>query len=451
MKQILEIYNNRWFRFIVVSVIYTLWFVVWRGTWWTILGILVIYDIYISKLYLRLFWAKHLETKKRLKSYNSVSGWVESIVFAVVVATLFRNYFLEFYVIPTSSMEKTLLVGDYLGVSKVSYGPKLPNTPLSIPFVHNVNPLNPKKRSYVDWIQTPYKRLAGFGEVKNGDVVVFNFPQGDTVFVDYPQMNYYQMERAYGSEALAEKYELRYHPVDKRDNYIKRCVAMHGDKLEIIDGDLFINGVAEKSIKNREYQYYVTMNSRITRKLIDELGVVEEDISVVGDVYSMPLTDAMAKKLSENSSVVSVKRMIAPAGEPEVDIFPNDTTNFKWNVDNFGPLTIPAQGVTVEIDSSNIALYERIIKNYEGNDLQIKEDGIYINSVKSDSYTFQMDYFFMMGDNRHNSLDSRYWGFVPMDHIVGKASFVWLSLDKYKSFPANIRFDKMFKSIKNEL
>ena len=451
MKKITELFSNKWVKFSLMTIIYVLWFVVWRESWWLILGVPIIFDIYISKFYMKLFWGKHLDKKESSKSYNFILGWVEAIVFAIVVASLFRTYLLEFYVIPTSSMEKTLLVGDYLGVSKVSYGPKLPNTPLAMPFVHNVNPIDSEKRSYVEWIKNPYKRIAGLGKVKRGDVVVFNYPQGDTIIKSLPHINYYQMVRSYGHKATNEKYDIIYHPVDKRDNYIKRCVAIHGDILEVRGGDLIVNGESEVSVEEKQYQYIVYANKRLPLKLLEELNIVSEDISFNPDnnIYQMPLTSGNIAKLKSNSAVKSIEKVVYD--NIDIDVFPNDTVNFKWNVDNFGPLQVPSKGETVALSSKNIALYERIIKNYEGNKLEINGDDIYINSEKADSYTFKMDYFFMMGDNRHNSLDSRFWGFVPEDHIVGKASFVWLSLDKYKSFPMNIRFDKMFKAIKNQI
>lgn len=447
-----KIFGNKWVKFGVVSLIYVLWFVLWRETWWTLLGLVVIYDIYISKWYLKAFWNKHLRIKDKNKSYNFVAGWVEAIVFAVVVASLFRIYFVEMYVIPTSSMERTLLVGDYLGVSKVSYGPKLPNTPLSIPFVHNVNPLNPKNRSYVDWIQNPYRRLAGFQEIKRGDVVVFNYPQGDTVAVEYPQINYYQLVRNYGRDVVLKQSELMYHPVDKRDNYIKRCVAISGDTLQVIEGLLFVNGVAEGDIKNRQHLYTIlTDNVQIPRKVFEDFEIVNEDIfyNNQNNQYQTFLTVDMADKFSKIKGVKSVDRVINRG--VDIDVFPYDTTNYKWTVDNFGPLVVPYKGERVQLTLLNLPLYERIIKNYENNTLEVKDGVIYINSEKADSYTFKMNYFFMMGDNRHNSVDSRMWGFVPEDHVVGKASFVWLSIDKNKKFPNNIRFKRMFKSINNEI
>ena len=448
MGKIKAIWQNKWVKFSVVSFLYLLWFVVWSQIWWSIIGLVVIYDLYISKYYQRLFWNKHLEHKQKSKTYKSIAGWVEAIVFAVVVAMLIRTYFVEMYVIPTSSMEKTLLIGDYLGVSKVSYGPKLPNTPLSFPFVHNVNPLNPKQKSYLDWIELPYKRLKGTGKIRRFDVVVFNYPEGDTVALAAPQNNYYQLIRQYGRENILKQSEIIFHPVDKRDNYIKRLIGMPGDTIQVKRGTLYVNGIEEPEREKRQYLYSVTTNgTTIPVNTIKELEIAPEDISYYPNynTYQVYLTDENREKIKKLPNVTSVERVIF--NEPDIDIFPHDTANYAWSVDNFGPLWIPRKGATVTLTQETLPLYERIIRNYEGNELEIRGNDIYINGVKATEYTFNMDYFFMMGDNRHNSLDSRFWGFVPEDHIVGKASFVWFSVDKHKKFPANIRFGRMFRGI----
>lgn len=449
MGKLKELWSNKWVKFYVISIIYILWFIVWANIWWTILGLIFIYDYYISKNYRKLFWNKHLSLKEKNKSYRSIAGWVEALIFAVVVATLVRTYFVEMYVIPTPSMEKSLLIGDYLGVSKVAYGPKLPNTPLSFPFVHNMNPLNPEKKSYVEWIKRPYRRLLGLDTVERLDVVVFNYPEGDTVALIAPQASYYQLEREYGRKQIELKSKIISHPVDKRDNYVKRAVAIHGDKLEVKDGIVYVNDNKENDISGKQYRHtIITDGSAIPAKVFDDLGISKDDIlhNIQNGIYSMPLTAENVEELKKLSNVKSVSRDID--NDVIRDIFPHDTLNYKWSADNFGPLVIPRKGTTVDINAGNISIYKRIIDVYEDNDLEIKGDDIFINGQKSDKYKFKMNYYFMMGDNRHNSLDSRYWGFVPEDHIVGKASFVWLSLDKNKSFPANIRFKRMFRSVK---
>ncbi|MFI3262491.1 MAG: signal peptidase I [Rikenellaceae bacterium] len=449
MNFIKSIYKNKWVRFSVVAVIYTLWFVVWSQIWWSIIGLVVIYDYYISQFYKKLYWNKHLDLKAQYRLYKEVMGWVESIIFAVIVASLLRMYFVEMYVIPSSSMEKTMLIGDYLGVNKSYYGTKMPNTPLSFPLVHNVNPLNPTQKSYLDWIKLPYRRLVGFGKVKNYDVFVFNYPEGDTVAVIAPQQNYYQLVRYYGREAIHKQSDIMVHPVDKRDNYIKRAVGTPGDVLEVKGGVVYVNSEVEPDRNTRQYSYSITTTGAgLSRKALSEFDVTPEDMqySSDGKTINTFLSDENAEKIKGATGVESVERIYYTT--PEVDVFPHDTINYKWSVDDFGPLTIPKKGETVSLDTITLPLYKRIIDTYEENTLEVKDEGIYINGEKTNEYTFKMDYYFAMGDNRHNSLDSRFWGFVPEDHVVGKASFVWMSLDPNSSFPKNIRWDRIFTSIK---
>lgn len=449
MNSIKKIYKNKWVRFTFVSIIYVLWFVIWSQIWWSIIGLIFVYDYYISQFYKKLYWNKHLALKAKNKIYKDVMGWIEAVVFAVVVASLLRTYFVEMYVIPSSSMEKTMLIGDYLGVNKFYYGTKMPNTPLSFPLVHNVSPLDATVKSYVEWIKLPYKRLTGFGKVKNNDVFVFNYPEGDTVAVIAPQQNYYQLVRHYGRETLLKQTDIMVHPVDKRDNYIKRAVAIPGDVLEVKDGVVYINSEVEPDKETRQYSYKITTNgSGISRSKLAEFDVTPEDMQFSRDgkeIYTF-LSDENAEKIKGTPGIETIERIYYR--EPEVDVFPHDTVNYKWSVDNFGPLTIPQKGVTVDLTKVTLPLYQRIIDTYEGNELEVKNDEIFINGEKADKYTFKMDYYFAMGDNRHNSLDSRFWGFVPEDHVVGKASFIWMSLDPNKSFPSNIRFDRIFSGIK---
>lgn len=456
MNRLKEIWANRWVRFGVVTFLYLLWFVVWTGNLWLLLGVVVIYDIYISKWMYRLFWKKHKERKRSNKTYRKTSEWIEAIVFATVVATLIRIFFFEMYVIPTPSMEKSMLVGDYLCVSKVAYGPKMPNTPLSFPFVHNTMPLSQTKKSFVEWIKWPYHRLAGFGEVKRNDPVVFNFPEGDTVSLSYPADSYYnalrQYQRVYGEQRgrqmlLDEGIVVR--PVDKRENYVKRAVALPGDTILIRHSEVWINGEPQVEIPGKQYNYTVYTNgTAINPDHFEDMGIAQADIHFdanQGVYFMLPLTAANAERIRAMGNVTVVEKSEAEGADP--DIFPHDTT-YAWNVDNFGPLWIPSKGATVELTVENLPLYRRIIETYEGHRLEVKGDRIYIDGKEVNRYTFAMDYYFMMGDNRHNSADSRYWGFVPEDHIVGKPSFVWLSLDKEKSFPANIRWNRLFSKIR---
>lgn len=443
-----SIITNKWFKFISVGTLYTLW-VIWLGSFIWLLGLAVIFDIYVTKKVHWSFWKKKNPPNGK---QTKVVEWIDAIIFAVIAATFIRMFFIEAYTIPTPSMEKSMLVGDYLFVSKTAYGPKTPNTPLSFPFVHNTMPVVGGK-SYSELIQRPYKRLAGFGEVKNNDVVVFHFPEGDTVALGVPNQSYYQLVRSYGRKRVWSDTrnfgEIISRPVDKRENYIKRCIAIPGDELKIVEGQVYVNGAPQKTITGIQADYIVTTNgTSINPKALDKLHISEADRNVYSsEQYLFPLTDETAEKLRAFSNVKSVTKIVEEPGKWDRNIFPADS-RFPWNVDNYGPITIPAKGTTVTLNTDNLPLYRRIIDIYEGNDLQVDGDVIKINGEVATSYTFKMDYYWMMGDNRHNSADSRYWGFVPEDHIVGKAKFIWLSLDKDKSFPANIRLKRMFSSVK---
>jgi len=443
-----EILTNKWFKFISVGTLYTLW-VIWLGNFWWLLGLGVIFDIYITEKVHWAFWKKKNPPGGK---QTKVVEWVDAIIFAVIAATFIRMFFIEAYTIPTSSMEKSLLVGDYLFVSKVAYGPKTPNTPLSFPFVHNTLPLTRTKKSYVEWIKQPYKRLAGFGDVKNNDVVVFHFPEGDTVALNVQNQSYYQLIRTYGRDRVWNDTrsfgEVVARPVDKRENYIKRCIGIPGDEIQMVRGQVTVNGKPQKHFDGVQHNYIVRTNgTSINPKALDRLHIAEDDRTVFSsERYVFPLTDENVEKLKNFSNVTSVEKIVEEAGDWEPAVFPGDE-NFPWNVDNFGPLTIPAKGETVQLTPDNLPLYERVIDVYENNDLEVKNGTIYINGEETTSYTFEMDYYWMMGDNRHNSADSRYWGFVPEDHVVGKASFIWLSLDKDRSLLQKIRLRRMFRTI----
>lgn len=368
------------------------------------------------------FWKKNKPAKKK----STAREWVDAIIFAVIAATIIRLFFIEAYTIPTSSMEKSLLIGDFLFVSKVSYGARTPNTPLAFPFAHHTIPLINTK-AYLEWIKLPYYRLPGFGKIKNNDVVVFNYP----------------MEG--------------FRPVDKRENYIKRCVAIPGDVLEVKKSILYINGEEAYQPEKMQQSYDVKTNGTGFNQLVLRKYDITEGgrTSNQGD-FNLTMTKEAMGHIKELSNVQKVEPIIADSGTYAEYIFPNSDSElesnqkkkFYWNVDNFGPITIPKKGETVQLTADNLPIYERIIDFYENNDLKIEENRIYINGVESDSYTFQMDYYFMMGDNRHNSADSRFWGFVPEDHIVGKAVFIWLSIDKNATkFSERIRWNRMFSLI----
>jgi signal peptidase I len=392
------------------------------------------------------------ENRVRVKK-SQLREWTDAIIFAVVAASIIRVFMIEAYTIPTSSMEKSLLVGDFLFVSKMSYGPKLPNTPLAFPFVHHTMPLTQFTKSYVEWIKWPFYRFPGFTTIKHGDVVVFNYPDGDTVALKQQNQSYYSLIRRYGREDVwNNKYQygdIVARPVDKRENYIKRCIGLPGDTIQIIDEVVHINGKALDFPELSQFMYQVkTDGNPINKRLIGKLDITEEIQMTESGDQVITLTKESAAKLKQLPNVLAVDKIIQPKGFWQNYIFPFDSA-FAWNVDNFGPLYIPKAGATVKLTLANLPLYSRIINAYELNSLEVKNGNILINGKVATTYTFKLDYYWMMGDNRHNSADSRFWGFVPVDHIVGKAVFVWLSLDNNKSlFDGKIRWSKLFRTIK---
>ncbi len=440
--------QNRWVRFGIAAILYTLFFVVWTGNLWLLLGLVLIYDYYISRRIHRYVGLKNRRMCLRSKTWRTVYEWVNACVYATVVATVIHLFVFQMYVIPSSSMEHSLLVGDYLYVSKLTYGPQMPNTPVAMPLVHNTMPLSTTCPSFSEIIRWPYHRLKGLKPIRRNDVVVFNFPAGDTVLLENQAVTYYDVLRAYeqqfgreeGRRRLFGDYTVVTRPVDKRENYIKRCVAIAGDTLQVVDGEVFVNSRPQQPVPERQYYYTVQTTEPLSRSALERLGVTE----MSGNGVFM--TAAAADELRKLKNVVSVERFVAAGSNAEV--FPHRPELYGWNQDNYGPIVIPAKGVTVPIDFRTLPLYERIIDVYEGNDLQVTDDKILINGQPATEYTFKMNYYWMMGDNRHNSADSRFWGFVPEDHVVGKASFIWLSLDQQKNFPSNIRWGRMFTKVK---
>jgi signal peptidase I len=400
-----------------------------------------------------------VEAMNRYKK-SGAREWIDAGVFAVVAATIIRTFVFEAYTIPSGSMEKTLLVNDFLFVNKVKYGPRLPMTPLSFPFVHNFLPFsNNTTPSYLNWIKIPYTRWKGYAEIKRGDVVVFNFPAGDTVIPLLTTVNpYYDVLRSEfngNREALMDKYDILVHPVDKTDNYIKRCVGIAGDKLAIINQEVFINGEKQTPPPHHQFQYLVSTSNggQISEDILKEAGVNTgyEDNSrndVQGfdpqsQSYLINLT-VDAKNYLSKVPGVTVKPMIQNYSEDARmdNLFPYDTLH-KWTVDNFGPIIIPKKDMTVTLDKSNINIYSRAIKVYEGNTMEETKEGRYIiNGKETSQYTFKYNYYWMMGDNRHGSQDSRFWGFVPETHVVGTASIIWMSWD------GGPRWNRLFRSIK---
>ncbi len=385
-----------------------------------------------------------------VKNYKKSSAreWIDAGVFAVVAATIIRTFIFEAYVIPTGSMEKTLLVNDFLFVSKMSYGPRLPNTPLAIPFVHHTAPITGGK-SYLEWIKLPYKRL-WTTPVKRNDVVVFNYPVGDTVIGEYQSnLNYYDVLRdQYGGnrEALLQRDDIIVRPVDKRENFIKRCVGIPGDTLQLKEGILYVNGkpgyVPEAS---------ATFYGVQTKGQYFDEDVLREDFNVETDPERQQLLvgndmnymiDLSAEEAERMKKLPYVQSVIKDVKQFNPNVFPNDTAHYKWSEDFYGPIWVPKKGATITLTPKNIAFYRRIIAVYEHNSLEEKDGQFIINGKPANQYTFNMDYFWMMGDNRHNSQDSRFWGYVPEDHVVGKASLIWFSWD------GGPRWKRLFKTIK---
>lgn len=342
--------------------------------------------------------------------------WFDAVLFAVIAATIIRTFFIEAFTIPTPSMEKTLMVGDFLFVSKVNYGARTPMTPLSIPFMHQEIPVIGGK-SYSEAWKLPYYRLPGFSDVKNNDIVVFNYPMEDD------------------------------RPIDKQTHYIKRCVGIGGDTLKVKDRVLYING--KKAMQPRKSQYVYDIKT--TGSGLSDRVLRKNDITDGGPAYQLGeyrycLTQEAAANLKALPNVSNLQVMSMPQGQYEDYIYPFDP-QLKWNMDNYGPIYIPKKGATITLTSNNINIYKRVITTYEGHQLEIEGTTYKIDGKVTTSYTFQQDYFFMMGDNRHNSADSRFWGFVPEDHIVGKAVFIWMSWDTNGSFFSKIRWSRLMNVI----
>lgn len=494
---------KQWLKFAIAALL-VLFCAVSMGQFWLVLLILWFGDIYITRF---VNWSGWKECENPV--LRTIASWVDAIIFALVAVYFINLYFFQNYKIPSSSMEKSLLVGDYLFVSKLSYGPRSPMTPLSFPLAQHTMPVFGCK-SYLDFPKWDYKRLKGLGEVERYDVVVFNFPAGDTVCRNYEAPDYYSIcnqigesqiqnqiqdnpqlaahikamtyrQRKNYANAIGRTYvhadkkyfgDILVRPVDRRENYVKRCVGLPGETLQIKNGDLFINGEQIANPKNTQFNYWVWTTATLSDKFMNKLGISKADRQLVSPIentpvvtethsasdliknaglpseilYHFPLTQSMKEELEKDGSVVK----IALDTTLEGTLFPM-MADTKWTRDNYGPIYIPKKGEKVELNASNIALYERAIAVYEGNDLKVVNDSTFvINGEPASSYTFKMDYYWMMGDNRHNSADSRYWGFVPEDHIVGKPLFVWASVDNDALNGSTFRWNRFFMGVGNE-
>ena len=469
--------RKQWLKFIVVLVPYLL-FLFWLKSWLGLLVIPFIYDVYISRK-IRWSWWKDAEGPVRF-----IMSWVDALVFALVAVYFINLFFFQNYVIPSSSLEKSLLTGDYLFVSKVSYGPRIPETPLTMPLTQHTMPIINTK-SYIEWPQWDYRRVKGLGKVQLNDIVVFNYPAGDTILTEekYQANDYYAMVYSFGQQiyqsqipnpitpdSLSPQQQLDYfnmlynigrnyivnnpneygsidhRPTDRRENYVKRCVGLPGQTLQIKNRIVYLDGKANKEPENVQYTYYVKLKADLPDDLLKELGISGEDLLSLNQNGYMPLTKKAVKVLSARKDLVASIRLNTDAATGEV--YPlNAVTG--WTRDNYGPIWIPKKGETVQLTLKNIALYERPIRVYEHNQLDIRNGKIYINGREAHSYTFKMDYYWMMGDNRHNSADSRYWGFVPEDHIVGKPIFIWWSSDPDRRGFSGIRWNRLFRWVDN--
>lgn len=434
MKKIKELFakipRSQWIKAAVWGTLYVL-FLMWHGNWWWILLLPVILDAFLLKLIPWTWWRKFKDTKPRL---YTICSWIDAIVFALVAVYFINLYFFQNYQIPSSSLEKTLRVGDFLFVSKASYGARVPNTPLSFPLVQHTFPkwLGGGK-SYIENPQWEYRRLKGWDHPKKKDIVVFNFPAGDTVCLNMQNPDYYSICHQVGRKVVESRKDLFgdivYRPVDRRENYVKRCVGEPGDTLQIINNQIYINSQVFADEPWVQYNYYVqTTGGYLPDDYLTRIGVSKDDRHLVRQqecvalglnpalpTYRLPLTRDMKKSLENNRNVSSVTI------EPDWcggDVYPLVEGNI-WTRDNYGPVYIPKKGDSILLTAENYAVYKRVIEAYEHQTAKI-----------GDTYTFQMDYYWMMGDNRHNSADSRYWGFVPEDHIVGRPVFIWLSIEK---------------------
>ena len=475
--------KKQWAKLAVVLFLYALC-IVWvqpcsiTGWLLTLAGALLLFDVYITKK-IRWQWWKTAEGPVRF-----IMSWVDALVFSLVAVYFINLFLFQNYVIPSSSLEKSLLTGDYLFVSKVSYGPRIPQTPLTMPLTQHTLPLIQAK-SYIEWPHWDYRRMKGLGKVQLNDIVVFNYPAGDTIVTEpaYQSFDYYGMVYSLGQQIYEQNFadavnpanlnrqeqydyfkmiynlgrnyiannpntygSIDSRPTDRRENYVKRCVGLPGQTLQIKNRIIYLDGKANKEPDNVQYTYYVKLKGNLPDDFMHALGISLEALTSLNQNGYLPLTKKAAKALSARKDLVASVRL--NTDQYVGDLYPlNAVTG--WTRDNYGPVWIPQKGKSIRLTMDNIAVYERPIRIYEGNDLDVKNGHIYINGKIANSYTFKMDYYWMMGDNRHNSADSRYWGFVPEDHIVGKPIFIWWSSDPDRKGFEGVRWSRLFRWVDN--
>ena len=463
----------QWAKFIAVLLCYLL-FLYWVESWMGLLVVPFIYDVYITKK-INWQWWKDSEGPVRW-----VMSWVDALVFALVAVYFINLFFFQNYVIPSSSLEKSLLTGDYLFVSKVSYGPRIPETPLTMPLTQHTMPIYNCK-SYIEWPHWDYRRVKGLGKIQLNDIVVFNFPAGDTICSapQYQAYDYYQLCYQIGYQAYPQRpnpdsltqeqlplyfntiYQagkqiieansqeygiIDTRPTDRRENYVKRCVGLPGQTLQIKNRIIYLDGKANKEPDNVQYTYNLKLKRHFTDEEMQEWGITMEELKDLNNFGYMPMTNKTADILRKRPDIVESIKLNTDVNE--LDIYPLNG-NMHWTRDNYGPIWIPAKGETIDLTLQNLPVYERPIRTYERNKLEVKDGKIFINDQETTKYTFKMDYYWMQGDNRHNSLDSRYWGFVPEDHIVGKPIFIWWSSDPDRGGFSGIRWSRLFRFVDN--
>ncbi|MDE6510888.1 MAG: S26 family signal peptidase [Muribaculaceae bacterium] len=457
-ERLKKVRPTRWVRFGIVSLIFFLW-VIWMGNPWLLLLWLLLVDIYITGYVPWTWW------KKTKEPVRTVFSWLDAIIYALILVYFIFAFIGQNYKIPSSSLEKSLLVGDYLWVNKTIYGPRVPQTPLHFPLAQHTLPIINTK-SYIDEPQLKYHRLAGIRSIERGDIVVFNYPNGDTVATKVPNPDYYQIcyelsrrgiedPKAYIRANKAMFGDLVVRPVDRRENYVKRAVGLPGEKLKIVDDVIYIDGKPIEDADNVQYNYVIPVSGPIALEKWQEIGVRAEDhgdapMQVDGIpymFYDVPLTKEAKAAVESWPEVTGELVKESKTGFYDLGgMFPLGN-HYGWTRPDMGEIWIPKKGESVKLTLYNLPIYERAIRTYEGNDLQVKDGKIYINGKQTDRYTFKMDYYWMQGDNRDRSADSRYWGFVPEDHIVGSPMFILASFDEEKGlFDGKIRWDRILRS-----